>query len=205
MKREKIVTALTGFAMACLLSFAAMGAMITALDLPVAHMAHLHTAWIITALIGCALFCFKRGWLAALILAAGGVIYLWKYHYLSLPIRALITRLSWIYDSAYGWGILEFAGVNWRETSLDLILGTWGCLIALTTAGAVVGGRGQLLPLTLALLPFFSTVVVNNTPADAPYVFALILGIVLLLQPATVRQHSPGQGAKLTLLTTLPI
>ena len=205
MNRKTIVTALTGLAMACLVSFAAMGAMITALDLPVAHMAHLHTAWIITALIGCAIFSFKKGWLPALLLAAAGIVYLWEYHYLSLPIRALITRLSWIYDSAYGWGILEFAGVNWRETSLDLILGAWGCLIALTTAGAVVGGRGQLLPLTLALLPFCSTVVVTNTPADAPYIFALILGIVLLLLPATVRQHSPGQGAKLTLMTALPV
>ena len=205
MKREKIVTALTGFAMACLLSFAAMGAMATALDLPVAHPEHLHTAWIITALAGGILFSFKRGWIPALLMTLAGIAYLWEYHYLSLPIRALITRLSWIYDSAYGWGILEFVGVNWREAHLDLILGTWGCLIALTTAGAVVGGRGQLLPLTFALLPFCSTVVVTNTPVDAPYVFALVLGIILLLLPATVRRHSPAQGTKLTLMTALPV
>ena len=205
MKREKIVTALVGFCMACLLSFAAMGAMISALDLPVANMAHLHTAWILAALAGCILFSYRKGWLPALLIAVVGIVYLWEYHYLSLPIRALITRLSWIYDSAYGWGILEFAGVNWRETDLDLILGTWGCLIALTTAGTVVGGRGQFFPLVFSLLPFCSTVVVTNTPVDASYVFAMILGVVLLLLPATVRQHSPGQGAKLTLMTALPV
>ena len=205
MKAEKILTCLTGLVLACLLSCGAMGAMISGMDLPVDHMDRLYLAWGLAALAGCVLSLPKRGYIPTLILTAAGLYYLWEYQYISLPIRALITRLSAIYDSAYGWGILEFAGVAWRSVSLDLVLGAFGCLIALTAAGTVVSGRGTIAAVGLAMLPLASTIVVTNTVPDMPFLYMLMLAVILLLLTSSVRRHCPGQGARLALLTGLPV
>lgn len=205
MKPEKIRTFLVSLAMACLLSFGAMGAMISGLNLPVEDMVRLYLFWAAAALAGCILFSFKWGWIPALAGVTLGLCYLWRVHYLSLPLRALITRLSSIYDSAYHWGVWEFAGVFWRDIPLDLALGVIGCLIGLSAAATMMRNYGLILTLALTLLPLGSTVVVTNTPPDAPYVFMVVLGIIVLSLTATVRRHNPHQGARLAALTALPL
>ena len=205
MKREKCATFLIGFFMACLLSIGAMGAMISGLDLPVEHLPGLYRVWAIAAVMGCIIFLFKRGWIAALVITTVGFVWLWPEYSFTLPARALITRLSFLYDSAYGWGLLEFAGVAWQDVMLDLPLAVWGCLIALAAAGTVMQGHWLALTLVLAILPTASTVVVTNTPPDSPYLYIWMLGILLLLLTATVRRQSPGQAAKLTAMTALPV
>ena len=206
MKHEKITSFLISFLMASLLSFGALGAMVSGLNLPVESMDTLYQLWILFALGGTVLFLFKGGWIAALVIAVGGMLWLWPEYSFTLPARALITRLSSIYDSAYGWGVWEFAGVeNWRTLSLDMPLCAWGCLIALAAAGTVMQNRWLVLTLVLALLPVASTIVVTNTPPDAVYVFIVMFAIVLLVLTATVRRQNPGQGALLTILTALPV
>ena len=205
MKREKILALPVAFAMACLLSIGAMGSMITGLSLPVERMALLYTAWILCALAGCVLFLFRKGWIAALVLICCGIAFLWQEYYLSEPIRALITRLSWYYGSAYGWSLLEFAGVNWKEVSLDLPLAVWGGLTAVSAARTMMQSRWLPLTLLLALLPAVSTMVVTNTVPEPVFLYLLMLGVILLLLTATVRRQDPGQGAKLTALTALPM
>ena len=205
MKREKFATLPTALAMALVLSIGSMGSMITGLGLPVASMEPLYIAFGATALTGCVIFLFKKGWIAVVLLGCCGFAYLWQEHFLSLPIRALITRLSWLYDSAYGWGVLEFAGVNWREGTLELPLGFWGCLIALSAARSMMQGRWLGLTLLLSLLPVGSTVVVTNTVPEPFFLYILMLGVMLLLLTATVRRQNPAQGAVLTAMTALPI
>ena len=202
MKREKLVTAGTGFVLACLLSFGAMGAMISGLNLPVDRIGRLYGAWLISAAVGVVLFSFKSGWLPMLLAAVLGSIYLSNY---SDHVLALLTRLSALYHSAYRWGVLDFAGVDWRMIPADLPLMVWGCLLALSTAEAVVGGRKLSLTVLLTLLPVGSTLVVTNTPPEGKYLFAVMLAMILLLLTATVRRHSPHQGARLAVLTALPV
>lgn len=205
MMRKKFAALPASFVLALTLGIGSMGAMVTGLDLPVADMAPLYIAFAVTALAGCVIFLFQKGWIAAVLLACGGFAYLWQVHYLSEPIRALITRLSWIYDSAYGWGMLEFVGVNWRAVSLELPLAFWGCLVVLSAARAMMQGRWLGLTLLFALLPLATTVVVTNTVPDPAYLYILMLGVILLLLSATVRQQDPAQGAALTALTALPV
>lgn len=205
MKPEKFAAFPVGFLMACLLSIGAMGSMITGLDLPVEDMESLYRAWTLCALAGCILFLFQKGWMAALIFTVAGLVWLGPEYTFTLPARALISRLSYIYNSAYGWGLLEFAGVEWQKVLLDLPLMVWGCLIALSAAGTVMQGRGLTLTVVLSLLPAAATIVVTNTVPDAPFLYILMLGMILLLLPATVRRHCPGQGAKLTVMTALPV
>lgn len=202
MKREKSVTFFVGLALACLLSFGAMGAMISGLNLPVENLYTIYIAWLVSGAVGCALFSMKKGWIPALVLLALGFSVLTKF---PDPWRALITRLSAIYDSAYQWGVWEFAGVAWQEIPADLPLLAWGCFIAFAAAATVVWGHGLILTVIAVMLPLTATVVVTNTPPDAVWLFCLMLGLILLLLTATVRRHDPRQGAKLALLTALPV
>lgn len=205
MKLEKPVSFAVSALMASMLSIGAMMAMISGLDLPVENMAALYRTWILFALGGSALFLFRGGWIAAAVIAAVGLLWLWPEYSFTLPARALITRLSAIYDSAYGWGVLEFYGVEWKDVMLDLPLCVWGCLIALAAAGTVMQGRWLALTLGLTLVPLCTTVVVTNTPPDTPYLFMVIFAIVLLVLTATVRRQNPGQGALLSMLAALPV
>ena len=205
MKRDKLVTFPVSFLMACLLAFGSMGCMVSGLDLPVENPILLYQIWAIAALAGCGLFLLRYGWLGMLIIILVGMFWLWPHYHFSKPICAMITRLSTIYGSAYGFHPLEFTGVNLAEVSSDLVLGVWGCLIALFAAGTVMQGRWLIITLTLTILPVCSTLVVTNTPPDSVYLFMVILAVSLLMLTGTVRRHSPRQGARLMALAAVPV
>ena len=205
MKRDKLVTFPVSFLMACLLAFGSMGCMVSGLDLPVENPILLYQIWAIAALAGCGLFLLRYGWLGMLIIILVGMFWLWPHYHFSKPICAMITRLSTIYGSAYGFHPLEFTGVNLAEVSSDLVLGVWGCLIALFAAGTVMQGRWLVITLTLTILPVCSTLVVTNTPPDSVYLFMVILAVSLLMLTGTVRRHSPRQGARLMALAAVPV
>ena len=205
MKRDKLVTFPVSFLMACLLAFGAMGCMVSGLDLPVSNPGLLYQIWAIAALAGCGLFLLRYGWAGMLIIILVGMFWLWPHYHFSKPICAMITRLSTIYGSAYGFHPLEFTGVNLAEVPSDLVLGVWGCLIALFAAGTVMQGRWLVITLTLTLLPVCSTLVVTNTPPDSVYLFMVVLAVSLLMLTGTVRRHSPRQGARLMALAAIPV
>lgn len=202
MKRKAFLPFLTGCVLACLLSFGAMGTMISGLTLPVENPPLLYIAWLASAAVGCGAFSFKKGWIPVLVLLALGLSVLSKS---PEPWWALVTRLATIYDSAYHWGVPEFAGVAWQEIPADLPLACWGCLIALGTAAAVVRGRGLIPTVIAVMLPVGSTVVVTNTPADPGCVFAVMLGMILLLLPSAARREDLHRGAALALKTAVPV
>ena len=204
-KLEKCGVFLMGFFLACLLSMGAMGALCSGLDLPLADPDLLRQVWTAAALAGCVLFLFRRGWIAALVLVFVSLVWLWPEEQFFQGFQALLTRLSVLYDSAYGWGTLEFAGVEWREIALDMPLAVWGCLTALSAAATVMQNRWTALTLALAILPVAATVVVTNTAPAVPFLYLWLLGLILLLLTATVRRQSPGQGARLTALAALPL
>ena len=205
MKRDKLVTFPVSFLMACLLAFGAMGCMVSGLDLPVENPILLYQIWAIAALAGCGLFLLRYGWLGMLIIMLVGMFWLWPHYHFSKPICAMITRVSTIYGSAYGFNPLEFSGVRLDEVPSDLVLGVWGCLIALFAAGTVMQGRWLIITLALTLLPVCSTLVVTNTPPDSVYLFMVILAVSLLMLTGTVRRHSPRQGARLMALAAVPV
>lgn len=205
MKRDKLVTFPVSFLMACLLAFGAMGAMVSGLDLPVENPILLYQIWAIAALAGCGLFLLRYGWAGMLLLILLGMFWLWPHYHFSKHICAMITRLSDIYGSAYGFHALEFTGVNLPEVPSDLVLGVWGCLIALFAAGTVMQGRWLILTLALTLLPVCATLIVTNTPPDSVSLFMVMLAVALLMLTGTVRRHSPRQGARLIVLAAVPV
>ena len=160
--------------------------------------------WLLCALTGCVLFSFHTGTLLGVSCSIAAVYWLWNAWGISKPIRALITRLSVIYDSAYHWGVLEFAGIDWQTTSLDLLLMAWGGVIALAAAAAIVRGRGGIAAAGIAVPPLILTMVVTDTPPDALPLGGFILSVILLMMTRSVARQNPRQGARLAALTAVP-
>lgn len=202
--KHKLLTASAALPLSLLLAWGSIFAMVTGLDLPVDVPGGLILTWSLCAMAGCVLFSLPNGGLLAStgILAMG--FWLWNRQHIALPLQAMITRLSVIYNSAYHWGILEFTGVDWQSTPLDLLLAAWGGLIALAGAAAVVRGHGSKAAVLLALMPLATAMVVTDTPPDALPLLGLLIAAALLLLTASVARQSPVQGAKLLALTAIP-
>ena len=202
--KHKLLTASAAVPIALLLTWGSVFSMVTGLHLPVDDAGRLLLMWLFCALAGCFLFSFPSGSLLATAGIAALGFWLWNTRGITVPIRALITRLSMVYNKAYGWGALEFSGVNWETTSLDMLLGSWGCLITLSATAAMVRGRGAIPAVLLALPPLVSTMVVTDTPPDAAPLLVMLVTAALVLMTASVSRQNPLQGAKLTAIAAIP-
>lgn len=202
--KHKIFTASAAFPLSLMLCWSAMETMISGLNLPVDRPVWLFLLWALLALAGCCLFSFKSGSLVALSGILAAIYWLWNYWGISIPIRAFITRLSAIYNGAYHWGVLEFAGVHWETVSLDPLFAVWGGSIALAAAAALVRGRGGIAAIALAFLPLGLTLVVTDTPPDAFPLLCLICTMALLMITRSVARQDPAQGARLAVLALIP-
>ena len=174
--KHKLLTASAAAPVALLLTWGSIFCMVTGLNLPVDDVGRLLLMWTLCALAGCLLFSLPSGTLLVTAGIAALGFWLWNTRGITLPIRALITRLSMVYNSAYGWGVLEFTGVNWKTTSLDILLGSWGCLITLAATSAMIRGRGSVPAVLLALPPLISTMVVTDTPPDVMPLLVMLGG-----------------------------
>ena len=205
MKRKIWLTLPAALLIGCLLCWGAMGTLITAFHLPVDAIATLYWVWLLAGILSTLCFLLKKGWITALGIL-GALVWLWPDDGFFYGILALISRLSTIYHNAYGWDLITFSELPaWHSVPVDLVLGLWGCLILITATQTVIRGRGLLLTLLTSLLPVAATVVVNDTPAEGIYLFLVMLGVMVLALSATVRRQDPQEGAKLALLTTLPV
>ena len=202
--KRKLLIAAGAVPLGLMLAWGSMFAMITGLDLPVEDPGRLLWVWTLCALASAILFSFKNGIPVALSGAIAGVYWLWNAWGISIPIRALITRLSIIYNSAYHWGVLEFAGVDWNTASLDLLFLTWGSVIVITTIASILLGRGGLSAIALSILPLGTALVVTDTPPDALPLFCQLFAIALLLLTRSVARQNAGQGIRLAALAALP-
>ena len=202
--KHKLLTAAAALPIAFCLSWSAIHVMVTGLNLPVDAPGRLCIIWLLCALAGCVLFSFKHGGLPTMFGCCAAAVWLWHVGGISRPIRALITRLSTLWNNAYHWGILEFPGVDWQTTSLDLLFATLGGAIALVAAAALIRGRGGMMVVLLSLPPLVATLVVTDTAPDALPLLGMAIAITLILLTGSVARQSPLQGAKLTALAAVP-
>ena len=202
--KHKLLTASAAVPIAVLLTWGSIFCMVTGMNLPVDDVGRLLLMWAFCSLAGCLLFSFPSGALLATAGIAALGFWLWNTRGITVPIRALITRLSMVYNKAYGWGALEFTGVNWETTSLDMLLGSWGCLITLSATAAVVRGRGSIPAVLLALPPLISTMVVTDTPPASAPLLVMLVTAALVLMTASVARQDPIQGAKLAAIAAIP-
>lgn len=203
MKGEKWLSALSGTALAFCAAFGGCGCLISAFGMEVS---------MTTVALWCGLYavvlpvCFSfRRWVAALgaFALAGG--YLWQSRKAVRGAEALLSCLSKIYDSGYGWGV-----IRWSESSLttaDLTAGVCmvGAVVALAVSFVVCRRRRAYLGLLAALLPLGACMVVTDTVPETRFLFLLLLSIVLLLLTQTTRRASAAQGSRLLGLLALPV
>ena len=202
--KHKLPAAIAAVPLSVLLAWGAIQAMVTAFGLPVEDPGKLLLIWTLCALAGSGLYCFSGGSLVAVAGAFLGFAWLWRERDLSDCLQALITRLSRFYHNAYGWRVIEFAGMDTDAVTMDLLLICWGCVIILGAARAVVRGRGVPLAILLALPPLISTMVVTDTPPDALPLFAMLTAVALLLLTRFVSRQNPLQGVRLMALAAVP-
>ena len=202
--KHKLLTASAAFPLALMLGFGTIYSLITAFDLPVEDPKLLLTVWVLCAIGGCVLFSIPRAGLPAVAASASAMFWLWSSWEIAQPFRALICRISVVYDRGYGWGAVRFAGLDWETVTLDPLLACWGGMVVIAAAAAVVKGRGGLAAIFLSLPPIISTMVVIDTPPGALPLFFYLTAVFLLILTRFVAHRDPIQGAKLMAMAVLP-
>lgn len=204
MKSERRVTALLAAVLASLLSLGAVGCVVTAFDLSLKSAQAVALVCVCAAVFCAGAFSWKHGGMAVLLLGALLAGYLWRQGEAAEQVLQMISRISYVYDQAYGWGVLSLTDTPWDAGFADLPMGILGAVIALSGAWTVCRGEHTLFAIVPALLPLYACLVVTDTVPDAQWLFLLIYAFLLLLLTGRVRSGNPSQGNRLTLLAAVP-
>ena len=202
-KHEYPLSALTGTALGLVIALGSTGCLLSAFHLTLAHPAALWGSVILLSLLYAQCLRWKQGPLAFACLLALVFGCLWRQGTALEQAKVLLQHLSLVYDRAYHWGALSFQ--NLTEEAVDLPLGIWAALTALAAVRTVCLARRCLLPVQAALVPFAACVVVTDTVPGKIWLFLLLLGLLLLVLPAAVRQEDRWQSIRLTAAAVLPV
>jgi len=205
MKLEKYGKALAAVLLAALISRSAVGCLATGFDLALEAPELLWAVCSLAALAGGFCFLYNWGTAAVLCLLAVWTGYQWYRGEAGLQILLLIQRISTVYDGAYGWGVLWFADTAQRGPYTDLPLQIIGIGIALCVSFTVCRGTRTWPSLAVSAVPLLLCLVVTDTVPAEKWLFALLLGLVLLALTGSVRRFDREQAAKLTWMLALPV
>ena len=202
--KDRLFAVIPGFLTAFLLSFCAVGCLVTGFSLPV-ELGHLALWCALAALAGCLCSALRVG-LIPWCLVAAQAGWLWRMGEVEAAAESLLYEISVIFNQAYSWGIIRWSGrvAEQMEMTLFLAVGALGILLALLTAGPMCRGRSPIAPTLVAAVIFGCCFVVTDTVPNTILLGGFLLGLVLLILPATVRENSLKEGSRLTLFAALP-
>lgn len=204
MKQDKLRTFLVSAAVASLVALGGAGCLVTGCGLKLDRGAWVTAAIVLTSVACAACFPRRRGGLGILCVTAVLAGYLWHQGTAGEQIRQLIFRVSHIYDSAYGWGVLHLTGRGWDQGSADFPVAILGCAAAMGTCWAMCRRKSSAWGLIPGLLPLGLCMVVTDTVPDAADLMTLLGGVTLLLLTGSVRKESAAQGSRLALRAAIP-
>lgn len=208
MKREKLRTMLVSAAVSLLVALGGAGCFVSGFGLRLEHGLWV-TASIILASVLCTT-CFLRRRGGLIVLCAAAVIggYLWHEGTAWEQIRYLLYRVSHVYDSAYGWGVLRLTEGSWSsrfsDLPADLPVSILGCAAAMGTCWAMCRRKSSAWGLVPGLLMLGLCMVVTDTVPGITDLFLLLGGCVLLLITGSVRKESTAQGSRVALRAAVP-
>ena len=202
--KHKLLTASAAAPLALMLGGGAIYCLVTAFGLPVEEAGRLWMIWALCALGGCVLYSIPNGGLLTAVGSIAAIFWLWNRPGISVALRALICRISLVYHNGYGWGVVQYSGLDWAATDLDPLFACLGGIIAFAAAAAVVKGRGGIAAIILSLPPLVSTMVVTDTPPAALPLFFYLTAVVLLMLTRFVARRDALQGARLAAMAILP-
>lgn len=202
--KDRLLGVIPGAITAFLLSFSAVGCLVTGFGLSV-DLWQLALWCALAAVTGCLSSALGVG-LIPWCLAAIQAGWLWRMGHLEDTVESLLYRISAVFHGAYSWGIVRWSGrvADQMDLTLFLGVGALGILLALLTAAPMCRGKSPALPVLMAGLLLGCCFVVTDTVPNAFLLGGVVLGLVLLLLPATVRRRSQKEGNRLTWFTMIP-
>ncbi len=131
--------------------------------------------------------------------------YLWHQGTAAEQFLSLVYRISYVYDSAYGWGVFRMTEDVWNAGLADYPVAIGGGLIALAVNFTLCRRKSAWLAVVPALAPLLLCLVVTDTVPGEIYLFFLITGLVLLILTNAVRRENAAQGIRLTAMAAIPV
>lgn len=204
MKRDAWVTAGVAAGLAFAVSLGAAGSMVSAFGLTLTSYPVLVLVCLLSAILCAVAFTRKRGGTVLLCLLALLTGYLWRKGEAAEQIFQLLYRISFLYNRAYGWGVLRLVDTPWDAGTADLPMAILAVLLSMAVTWTVCRKKSSVYAVFFALLPLFSCLVVTDTVPSVGYLFLLLLGLILLILTGRVRRHNAMQGNRLTIAATIP-
>lgn len=201
MKLRHLPSVITSAALSFLMALGSIGCVATAFQLDF-RADTLPLVCAACSLVCSTAFAFRRGGAVLACIAALLAGYLWRQGLAVVQFLRLAYNISTTYHSAYGSIVI---GSSQYTGTLTLCLGILSSLVSLAVSWTVSRRHWSVLAVTVSLLPLALCMVVTNTIPDTRYLYALLLGLVLLLLTQTVRRRSRAQGTQLTWLLLLPV
>ena len=204
MKREKLISSLIAAALAFLLSFGGVGCLVTGFRMDGGSMVMLALACGFFSVVSAACFQLKWGGTLLLCLLALASGFLWHSKDAAEQLYSLLYRITYLYDRAYGWGVIRLGESGPGELTVGYPLGILGCLVAVCVSWTVCRRKNAIPAVLAALLPLFACLVVTDTVPKEGYLYILILGVLVLVLTNGQRRSSESQGNALALLAAAP-
>lgn len=127
---------------------------------------------------------------------------LWRKGNLELSLESFLSKISALYNSGYGWGIIRWSSeILHRDMSL-LVLCLLGAWLAMGICHSFLKGKGVFFPLVLTCLPVTPCMLLVDTVPDSRYVFGTLTCAALLLLVRLSKKR--GNGIPLLRLLALP-
>lgn len=202
--KDRLLGVIPGVVTAFLLSFCAVGCLVTGFQLSV-DLGLLALWCAIASVVGCLSSALRVGLIPWCLVAVQGG-WLWRMGQLEAAAESLLYYISVKFHGAYSWGIVRWSGAvaGELEETLFLGVGALGILLALLTAAPMCRGKSPVLPVLGVTVVFGCCFVVTDTVPNAFLLGGVLLGLVLLLLPAAVRKKSQKEGNRLTWLVAAP-
>lgn len=176
--------------------------LISAFSLPVTMELEIGLVWLIWAAICALLMPRRHGVAACVLIALGGAAYLWYAAPVRTQLGSLLSTIARVYDSGYGWGVP--AALRQETVPMDLILELLGIFQIFFVSRAVCCRKRTGGAVVALLVPLAACLVITDTVPSVPGLFALLLGVIVLLITSGVRAESGDQGTRLTLAVLVP-
>ncbi len=128
---------------------------------------------------------------------------LWKNGNLNTSTEALLWRITTMYDSGYGWGVIRWSFTALEPAFAQMAFRFLGSFLALGICWGFLQCKGVWLSALLTCLPVVPCMLLTDTTPNPKYLYlpVLCLALLLLLRMAKKR----GQGAALLKLLALPV
>ena len=201
--KRKLPTMVESVALSMACTWGAVGCLISGFSLPLAWPNRIMLVWLAWSALCAAALPFRMGQVWLLLLGAAGAFWLWLEKSFGRQLISLLGMLGKIYEEAYGWEIP--GALKAERLNVDLPVTVLGMVLIFAVSRAVSRRKDHSFAVLLVLLPLLVCLPVTDMVPDTPYLFALLLGLMLLLLTDSVRRESAPQAARLTVLAAVPV